>query len=296
MKKKLSLLMVALLGIVAFATASWRAPGDPVTIYSWESPDGTVVETGGTAVHKGGKDGDPNRVNFANASYYTICLNGKSDFSTDYIQVDLAEGKTLHKGDIISITAYRNKNDNNKQSGALDDDGTIPDDAVEYVASDPTAKTLNPNTTTQVRQNEDINPIALVLEFPVDIWRIYINNVLAAWAYSPGVSANGAIYASTGENGVIIEPKSKTEATVVFNPANMQTGSSEIAAAFVPNAAKPTQEIGRTKLADVNITSSTTSPDEEIQGVGDSGGGCSAGLGAIVSAIAAAFFISKKRS
>lgn len=44
------------------------------TIYSWESPEGTVSQTGGTIEYVNG-DGD--RLNFANGNYHTICLNGK---------------------------------------------------------------------------------------------------------------------------------------------------------------------------------------------------------------------------
>ena len=44
------------------------------------------------------------------------------------------------------------------------------------------------------------------------------------------------------------------------------------------------------------ITAAEPSTSGEEYGVGSSSGGCSAGLGAIVSALAAAFFISKKRS
>ena len=185
-----------------------------------------------------------------------------------------------------------------ESEGKLNSDGTIPSKAVSFTPTDPTAKTLNPNTTTTVKQGENLNPVALVLEFPVDIWKIYINNVLMAWAYSPGVTPaadDASIYASTGENGVIIEPSSKTEATVVFNTELMPAGNNQqIAAAFVPDVTKPTQEIGKTTLATVSV-SGTTSPDEPI-GVGGSSGGCDAGLGAIVLAMAATFFISKKRS
>ena len=168
---------------------------------------------------------------------------------------------------------------------------------MSFTPTDPTAKTLDPHSTTTVKKGENLNPVALALEFPVDIWKIYINNVLMAWAYSPGVTPaadDAGIYASAGENGIIIEPSSNTEATVVFNTELMPAGDNQqIAAAFVPDATKPTQEIGKTTLATVSV-SSTTSPD--IRGVGSSSGGCDAGLGAIISAIAAAFFISKKRS
>lgn len=49
-------------------------------VYSWESPEGTAVETGGKATFEGGDEGE-NRVNYKNTAqgvdYYTLSLNGK---------------------------------------------------------------------------------------------------------------------------------------------------------------------------------------------------------------------------
>jgi len=101
-------------------------------VYFWESPDGYVDENGGTAVHnKGG------RVNYAQAGYYTISLNGKADFSTDIVTITLNEGVTLKAGDEIAITAFRNKDATGQTSGALlkfDDGNTInTGDGTEFV-------------------------------------------------------------------------------------------------------------------------------------------------------------------
>ena len=72
-KMKRMWLVVAALVCVSTAWA------DTQTLYSWESPDGTPVETGGTIVYT---NGDGNRLNYKNSvngvNYYTICLNGKS--------------------------------------------------------------------------------------------------------------------------------------------------------------------------------------------------------------------------
>lgn len=54
-------------------------------------------------------------VGYANAGYTTIRLNGKADLSTDYITLTLNE--PIKAGDVISITAYRNKNAADKKSG-----------------------------------------------------------------------------------------------------------------------------------------------------------------------------------
>jgi hypothetical protein len=79
-------------------------------LYSWESPEGTVSETGGTAnTYNGTAIVDENDdVNAANSTYYTLRLQGKNDFSTKNIVITL--DNALHAGDIINITAYRNKN------------------------------------------------------------------------------------------------------------------------------------------------------------------------------------------
>ena len=49
-------------------------------MYSWESPEGTAVETGGKATFEGDDEGE-NRVNYKNTAqgvdYYTLSLNGK---------------------------------------------------------------------------------------------------------------------------------------------------------------------------------------------------------------------------
>ena len=89
-------------------------------LYSWESPDGTVIETGGKAVYMSGPEGE-NRVNYKNADYYTLCVNGKKgnmgkeeSSNGGYIQIDLDEA--LHAGDIITITGYINKDASGKEA------------------------------------------------------------------------------------------------------------------------------------------------------------------------------------
>lgn len=199
-----------------------------------------------------------------------------------------------------------------KSEGSLESDGTIPSDAIEFTSTNPSAQTLSRTGTNEVRRGSGINPIDLVLTFEIDIWKIYINNVLAAWAYSPGVNATEdtdfvTFYPAEGSKGVDIVAESKTKATITFDTTTMAAGRNEIAAAFVPDASQPTQEIGKSTLAAVTVDTSTTptspdvpsSPDvpgTDPVGVGDSNGGCSAGLGAMVSALAAMFFVSKKRS
>ena len=175
----------------------------------------------------------------------------------------------------------------------LTQDRTIPDDAVNYGASGSATRTLNRNGTTQVGKDETINPVTITLEFDVDIWKVYLNGELAAWEYSPGVSAQSAFYASSlSSKGVTIKPASKTEATIEFDPSAMPDGSNTIEVAFIVDANTPDQEIGKTTVAEVEVTDEV----DDIGTIGGSSGGCSAGLGAIVSVLAAAFFISRKHS
>ena len=120
MKKKLSFLLVALLGVVGISMATFRA-GTTETLYSWESPDGTPVESGGKAAYV---NGDGERLNYKNGDYYTMCLNGKKanigettpSANAGAIQITL--DKPLAAGDKISITGYINKNATGKAASA----------------------------------------------------------------------------------------------------------------------------------------------------------------------------------
>ena len=112
MKKTMLVLAASLFcANVAFA--------DTQTVYSWESPEGTPAETGGTIVYT---NGDGERLNYANAGYHTICLNGKfaqigdAEASANAGHMVLTLDEALKTGDVISITAYRNKNADGKNA------------------------------------------------------------------------------------------------------------------------------------------------------------------------------------
>ena len=118
------------------------------TIYAWQAGQ----EGGGTAVGT-----DPARVAYANAGYTTISLNGKADFSSDYVTITLTD--SLIEGDVIKVTAYRNKNAADKTSGfkaKFDKGGEVASTTgLEFVnidASDASAADSNrgtePNTCT----------------------------------------------------------------------------------------------------------------------------------------------------
>ena len=128
MKKKFTLIALAFLSVIAFAYQARRIAGEPTTIYSWESPDGTVVQTGGTVAYTNGEGDRLNYVQtFKNgdeviATYYTMCLNGKKDNIDDAAASDKAGhmlitlNEELQEGDVISITAFLNKNLSKKAS------------------------------------------------------------------------------------------------------------------------------------------------------------------------------------
>ena len=90
-------------------------------LYSWESPEGTPVEYGGTIVYT---NGDGERVNYPNAGYYTICLNGKKANINDetasanagHMVITLNEAIT--EDCAISMDAYINKNATDKKASA----------------------------------------------------------------------------------------------------------------------------------------------------------------------------------
>ncbi len=103
--------------LIAAAAVTLSASAETV-IYSWESPEGTVVEVGGKATAKI----DENRVNYSNVAkdvtYYTICLSGKKQTYPESNYVNVTLDQPLKAGDAISITAYRNKNDVEKYATA----------------------------------------------------------------------------------------------------------------------------------------------------------------------------------
>lgn len=96
-------------------------------VYSWESPEGTAIETGGVAKSysvnaETNETTETNEdINVAQAagdnSYYTIRLKGNASFSSYYVTITL--DKPLKAGDKINITGFRVKNAADKKSGAL---------------------------------------------------------------------------------------------------------------------------------------------------------------------------------
>lgn len=114
MKKILSLLSLLMLCVVGMNAQT--------TIYSWESPEGTPIETGGTIAYVNG-DGD--RLNYLNSGNYTICLNGKKanindeNASANAGKMVITLDQELQTGDEIAITGYITKNQSKKASAYI---------------------------------------------------------------------------------------------------------------------------------------------------------------------------------
>lgn len=90
-------------------------------IYSWESPKGEPIETGGTIAYV---NGDGNRLNYLQneTGYYTICLNGKkanlndATASANAGKMVITLDKPLAAGDVIAISAFVYKDASKKAS------------------------------------------------------------------------------------------------------------------------------------------------------------------------------------
>ncbi len=83
-------------------------------LYSWQSPQGTVEEIGGTLEHfnQNGRD----KRNVCCGDFYTFVLNGDYQYidrtyqvdECSYMKITLAGGNTFREGDEIEVTAMRN--------------------------------------------------------------------------------------------------------------------------------------------------------------------------------------------
>lgn len=98
---------------VAIAKEADAYKFDKYAQYAWESPKGVMCEKGGKITYE---NGDGNRLNYQQAGYYTICLNGKKGNMNDetasanagYMLVTLDE--PVQAGDVIRMSAFLNKN------------------------------------------------------------------------------------------------------------------------------------------------------------------------------------------
>ena len=122
---------LALLGVTVSALAVKGVVGNSLqtneaertVLYSWEGNADGAIESGGTATatDNTGADLTADDINtvqvYKETSYRVIRLRGAKDFSTYVININL--DKELQAGDEIAITAMRNKNAADKQTGAL---------------------------------------------------------------------------------------------------------------------------------------------------------------------------------
>ena len=132
MKRRfISFLSAVVVAFMSFAQTSGTV------VYSWESPEGTVIESGGTIAYVMG-EGD--RLNYSNAGYHTICLNGKKGNLADETasanagRMVITLDEALQEGDSIYVTAYRNKNADGKAATIhfLYENGTVVNDTKTF--------------------------------------------------------------------------------------------------------------------------------------------------------------------
>ena len=122
----------------------------------------------------------------------------------------------------------------------------------------------------------------LMLNFNVTSWRLYLNDTRVAISAADGVSA------AAGEEATITPDADDPKVALgSINRTTLTEGTSyNVELGVIPEGG--TEEI-RGSLG--TITGGTS-----MVGVGSASGGCDAGLGMLVSALAAAFFIGRKRS
>ena len=119
-------------GEVIKAEFEEAAPADEaVTIFKWANTENSADYTAeaGTVECTGGDKND--RINYPQADYLTLCLNGKKanlgDGSKDGVYIKVTPTQALKAGDVIAMTAFRNKDAMGKKSTALlifDNDAT----------------------------------------------------------------------------------------------------------------------------------------------------------------------------
>ena len=133
MKKIFTLIAVAAMALTVNAQT---------TIYSWEGAEAGATETGGKATYESGPEGT-DRVNYKNADYYTLSINGKkANMGTEasnnggYILITLDQ--ELKTDDAIELTGYINKDDATKEASVFFqfEKGDGVDDEYIYGAAD----------------------------------------------------------------------------------------------------------------------------------------------------------------
>jgi hypothetical protein len=125
-------------------------PVESQTLYSWTGAEAGAIETGGKAVASDGES-----VNYKNGDNWTIRINKKKEnIDTDNVTITLDEA--LQAGDVIAITAYRNKDtDANGTLYMLFENGAEIDEGDEKVWNNIHADYgQKPNTRTYTMQAE----------------------------------------------------------------------------------------------------------------------------------------------
>ncbi|MBQ9200747.1 MAG: hypothetical protein IJ154_00005, partial [Bacteroidales bacterium] len=189
--------------------------------YFWASAEGTVIEMGGQAVANEAAAG---RVNYAQAGYYTISLNGKKNWNADNQIVTITLDEEIAAGDTIAITGFRNKNAAEKKAAAyfrigdkefddgtdglkytninneggvdFDNDGETPNTITVVVPEGASGKTLD-MTRAQTGTNLFITQLVILgkVEVPVDPGNGIVNGKILNKVYTN----NGTLFMNMNE-------------------------------------------------------------------------------------------------
>ncbi|MBQ8939054.1 MAG: InlB B-repeat-containing protein [Paludibacteraceae bacterium] len=236
-------------------TAYWAAKVEDV-IYSWESPEGTPIETGGTAkFYTGDTDNssatENNRVNYANnpingdgaTLYYTLRLDKDVDYSAEHVRIFL--NSALKEGDKIAITAYYTKNQDKtiapKIANGSNEVVCSTDNLVNlYNGGTPVTqtKTLNDKAegaTTLKLTRSATSTTAWITKLQI-VRESYVDEDLlltVKFNYNDGVTPNATIQVATGQ--AVAQPANPTWAHHRFNEWQLAGSAYDFSSAVTGN-------------------------------------------------------------
>ena len=188
-------------------------------LYSWESPDGTAIETGGIASMQNATSSATNRVNYNNTVnsvvYYTISLHGRSTNMNDspsnnatFIQIDLDE--PIETGDSVWITAYVTKSTAAESSPYILSGTCVVDDGVSF--NNIYSGSLKPNTrgyaltagangekVIKMTRGQKIGTNLFITKLQVTRWAEDIPDAVKVAKADAAKAADGATYNAGGQ-------------------------------------------------------------------------------------------------
>ena len=238
-------------------TAVWNATVESV-LYSWESPAGTAIETGGTAITKDANgntvDGNTNvnaTLSNVTVAYKAIMLNGKissNAWSGNYVQITTTEA--VKTGDKVKVTACTTKGDTSKKgsaqmragtsatSTAIFTDGNSYNDIYADNTLNPNTKTftvpdgVNTSTVTMTRSQTSTNCWVTKLQIIREV-QVEEANLRTVTFNSNGGSAVAAVEVASGQ--AVAKPADPTKAHCRFNGWKLNSAAYDFSTAVTSN-------------------------------------------------------------